>query len=943
MMKMMTKHSYTSIALALALLLPAQAQAQKTQRDTTLHGPWDQTSTISESASGAVSVYQEDLEKSPSVDLRAMLTGRIPGLEVIENGQPPFTATNLNNPWLTNGYIAFAGKGYSSIACIVDDMQLPFAQFLLDPNQIESITFVSEVADKAALSPWASTGALYIKTKKGQYDSPLKVTVTAESGVGFVDKMPEWVDGEDYAKLNNQARAASGYPVLYSPEAIKGFAQGDPLSREYPSVDYKSLMYKNFKPQTKIGVNLYGGSSNVKYNFSINGLNDGDIYKVGPVADFNKINITSSVTARINKWIEANVNFMGMLAYRRGNQSSLTAYRNAIPVAFPVALGYSTGDTGVDADKEGMPIYAVSRQFTNNPYAKLVDGGFYLSRVRTGNFNANLSLDLGWLLPGLKSKTMVNFGSSYLYSVGKDNDYLAYYWDSADDVVDLSAHLGVKASSKSILERSSFQTTNIYERLSYDWAKDGHKLAAAATYYQSSSSESGRSTYDRVQYATATAKYSYASKYIAEVVLQYAGATMFAPEVRYALFPTVALGWVASNEDFLKSSGSVDYLKFHAQVGQIGSSDFIGTNYLYNGDYSMPASRNFGPATAYQWFGSDKMSANYSKINRLANPQMTWPKIFQVDLGVNLSFKNGIDLWANGFFMDRTGNIANTMEAYLSTYGWNDIAYYENYTASRAAGYEVGAGYRKDFGDFGFNLKGWAIGWKQVHTKVVTDNYLYDWQKVTGSDASAMRGYVCIGKFTSQDQIDRSAKYDQTGTKVGDLMYEDLNEDGKIDSNDQKIIGNSMPRLRYNINLNLHYKNLELDVVGNGRAFYDVFLNNAYFWNGWGDGNYSAFVRDNLGGAYPSLSYVKNNNNFINSDFWMRKGGFFKIQSVELAYNLKLRDSNKLGIEGARFSLRGGNLLTLTGLEYVDPESRDAGVTTYPYFKTVTAGVKLTF
>ncbi len=942
-MTKMKIYSHISIALFFALLVPVTSQAQKAQRDTTIYGPWDQVKTISESASGAISVYEEDIEKSPSVDLRAMLTGRIPGLEVSENGQPPFTTNNLDSPWLTNSYISFASKSYSNIACIVDDMQVPFSQFLLDPNQIEAITFISEVADKAAVTPYASRGALYIKTKRGQYNTPLKVTVTAESGVGIVDNVPEWVGGVDYAILNNKARAASGYEQLYSPEAIKGFALEDPLHREYPNVNYRSLMFRNWKPQTKVGVNMTGGSSNVKYNFSLNAHNDGDIYKVGPAADFNKINLTSSVTTKITNWMEANVNFMGMLGYRRGTVSNMTDWRSVTPVAFPVALGLSTGDVGVDADEEGMTIYAVSRQYTNNPYAKLVEGGYYLSRVRSGNFNANLLMDLGFILPGLKSKTMVNFGSSYYIKMGKSNDYLAYYWDADDDIVDLSGHIGAKASGRSIQDESSYQTTNFYQKLSYDWAKDGHKLAAAATYYQSSSSMYGRSTYDRVQFATATASYSYASKYVADVVFQYAGATMYAPKVRYALFPSLALAWIPSNEDWLKGSSAIDYMKVHAQIGKIGDSNFIGSNYIYNSDYSYGSTVTYGPATAYQWFGSDKESAYASQLNRLANPNMTWPRIFQVDLGVKTNFSNGIDFWVNGFLINKTGNITSTMSEYMASYGWDGITYYENYAASRAVGYEVGAGYRKNFGDFGFNLSAWATGWKEVHTKVANDVYLYDWQKVTGSDVSAIRGLVCIGKFTTQDQIDKMPKYDATGTQIGDLMYEDLNGDGKIDSNDQKIIGNSSPRLRYSVNLNMHYKNFELDVVGNGRAFYDVMLNSAYFWNGWGDGNYSAFVRDNLGGDYPILSYVRSTSSYINSDFWMRKGGFFKIQSVELAYNLKIKNVEKAPIKGARFSLRGGNLATLTGLEYVDPECMDAGVSVYPYYKTVTASVKLIF
>ena len=190
------------------------------------------------------------------------------------------------------------------------------------------------------------------------------------------------------------------------------------------------------------------------------------------------------------------------------------------------------------------------------------------------------------------------------------------------------------------------------------------------------------------------------------------------------------------------------------------------------------------------------------------------------------------------------------------------------------------------------------------------------------------------------DQIATLPKLDEAGTQIGDLMYKDLNEDGFIDENDKMFIGNTSPRVRFALNLDLSYKNFGLSITGAGRAAYDIALTNSYFWNGWGDGVYSNFVLENLGGAYPRLSYDKSTTNFVASDFWLRDGAYFKIKSVELSYTLspKVKWMDKV-----KFSVTGGNLLTLTGIEYVDPEDTDAGVTDYPYFRTIMAGIKMTF
>ncbi len=220
------------------------------------------------------------------------------------------------------------------------------------------------------------------------------------------------------------------------------------------------------------------------------------------------------------------------------------------------------------------------------------------------------------------------------------------------------------------------------------------------------------------------------------------------------------------------------------------------------------------------------------------------------------------------------------------------------------------------------------------------DLYRYEWQKQTGASESAYRGYVCIGKFETADQIANLPKLDKTDTHIGDLMYKDLNGDGTIDLNDKKIVGNTAPAARFAINIDIQYKNFGLALTGSGRAGYDIAMTNEYFHCGWGDDLYSNFVLENLGGAYPRLSYDKSSTNFAASDFWLRNGGYFKLKSAELSYTLY---PNVKWMEKVKFSVTGGNLFTITGVEYVDPEDIDAGVSAYPFFRTVMAGIKVTF
>jgi hypothetical protein len=228
--------------------------------------------------------------------------------------------------------------------------------------------------------------------------------------------------------------------------------------------------------------------------------------------------------------------------------------------------------------------------------------------------------------------------------------------------------------------------------------------------------------------------------------------------------------------------------------------------------------------------------------------------------------------------------------------------------------------------------------------------YRYAYQQHKGKAADAIFGLVYQGKFTTSD-IDANGNYSagvppqlyDAKLAPGDLKYKDMNSDGFIDDNDQTMIGHSAPHLFYGVNVDLKYKNFELFVLGNGRAFYDVILNNIYFQNGWGDNTYSNFVANNVGGAYPRLTYYKINNNFVTSAYWLTKGDYFKIQNVELSYTIPAKYLQFMGSRGIKIYIRGANLLTFSKLKDVDPESINSGVTVYPLYRTISGGVKFNF
>ena len=268
---------------------------------------------------------------------------------------------------------------------------------------------------------------------------------------------------------------------------------------------------------------------------------------------------------------------------------------------------------------------------------------------------------------------------------------------------------------------------------------------------------------------------------------------------------------------------------------------------------------------------------------------------------------------------------------------------YYNFNKTRYFGLETGLQFADRADDFFYSIGGSATIQNSERLKYDEPTYRFDYQSRVGKPVDAFFGQTYLGKFaTDAEALVVPQRFDDV-LHAGDLKYADLNKDGIVDDNDQSMIGHTTPRLFYSVNARLAYKNFELSVLGTGRAFYDIAMTNDYFWNGWGDDTYSAFVRDNVNGSYPKLNYYKVNNNFVGSNFWLTKGGFFKIQNVELAYNLPDKVSQIIGGRLIRIYMRGANLLTISKIKDVDPESINSGVTVYPLYRTFTCGIKINF
>lgn len=932
---------------------------------------------------GSTSVFDAvTLDRYPSTDIRNALTGLVTGMEVYErDGSPGMSAEEKLGTYGSafGEKVGLYSRG-TSLMYIIDDVRMDITEMPLDPGEIESVSLVRDIVSKTMYGPAAANGIVFIKTKRGKANERL-LNVNLEQGVTTIDRMPEWVSGADYARLNNLAKTNSGITSgLFSDADIDAYALNDPYDMNHPSVDWIGQTIKKSRSFTRANVSTSGGTDAMQYSAYVGYNGEGDNYKIGADANYKRINARSNLDIKINDKLKVQVNFSAGLSLRNSpnygwdpdftdeNTSNnpvlgltempalLTDITNYPPIAFPV---YVNNDPTLKSPWYGI---STSTSYAINPIGNLMKNGYYQESGRSGGINSRFEWDMGSIIPGLKSSTFVDFNTFNLLRIGKAENYTAYKinpltYDPVAGIASLSkAYDGVDQTNYAKLHDFYFQNYAAYESLSYDKKFGSNYIMATATYRLSSIKRNGYEEPQREQAGIFTGMYSFNDKYTVQGVLNYAGTSGLPEGKEYSLSPSVGFAWIASEENFIKNIGFINYLKVRGEMGQTSSDEFR-SPFLYRDRWNIETNtantNKFGTyyGTTGNWIGVYKQSANNYRTfpNRIGNPIIELERRKEYNVGLDaVMLKNKLSLELNYYSVLRYNVITTRTNTTPVLSGTSSTLPATNYNSYSYKGVELGLTYSDKAGDLRYKVGVNAFTQKPIIEQVDEPNYRNDYQKTVNGPSDGIRGLKYIGRFETDAEAELIPQFGET-LHAGDLKYEDKNGDGVVDDNDNQLIGHTTPKLYYALNLNLNYKKFELTVIGVGRAFYDIMLNNKYFTNGSGDNTYSKFVLENidangLGGAYPRLTYYQIANNFKTSSFRLADGGFFKIQNIELAYNIPVEKISFMkGIRGLRVFARGANVFTLSKIEDVDPENINAGVTVYPLNRTLSGGVKLTF
>jgi TonB-linked SusC/RagA family outer membrane protein len=886
----------------------------------------------------------DEIKQNFNIDLGSALFGRLAGLTVAQANSEPGAATAN---FTMRGRNTF-GVGDNSPLIIIDgflgggtDVGSVFAQLV--PEEIESITLLKDASATAIYGARGANGVLLITTKKGA-NGPLKIDFSTRQGFGYAPNLPQFLNSGNYASLFNEALLNDGQPARYSQADIDAYRSGsDPVS--FPNVNWYDEVLRKTAPVSSYNLNFNGGDSTVRYFVMLNVLgnqglykNFGDNFAESTNSTYNRYNFRSNVDINLSKNLSASFKLAGSLeqkdnpfGYTTGGQFDLLA---ALPPnAFPVRNPNGT--------------YGGSNLFAN-PVANLENTGFFSSNSRTLQTSLRLTQKLDFITKGLNVSGVVSINNFFIAGSQKTKQYESFAITGKDAATGNPFYgpaIGQTTTlSAAEITRDQYRNFELQGSVNYDRKFGKHQLTGLAMMSidnailteLASAVGSGTDPYKHNSLA-GRFTYAYNQTYIAEFSAGYMGSERFAEDRRYGFFPAGSVGWVMSNESFLKNSNSINFLKLRASYGLTGNDNiFLNST---SGRYPF-----------FQGFNADGSEAV------LANPFFTWEKENTLNLGLEAKLFKVLDFSFDLFNRQRRDILVNPRGTVPAFLGANVPLLNQGETTSKGFETSIGLDGRKSN-----KLKYFvAANFSYFNNTIGFDNQGIELNNglVTAGDLNGQpRRLRALGFFT-QSEIDQRATNPSLfpapldgNVRAGDLKYQDIGgpngvPDGIIDDNDLVAIGNpGIPRMTVGLTTGLSFKNFDLNMV------FQAVTNNSIYLGG---NTFQAFQNNGQIGTialgrwtpetaetatYPRLSAGNNLNNFRSSSFWERDGSFIKLRSAELGYSLPSKMANSVKVDNARLFVQGTNLFSLDRIEFGDPES----LTGYPVLRTFTIGARIGF
>lgn len=893
------------------------------------------------------SVGGDDIKKMSPVNITNTLAGKTAG--VIAN-------TRTGEPGEDNADILIRGKGTlgSTSPLIVVDGVADRSFGRLNPDDIESISVLKD-ASAAIYGARAANGVIVVTTKRGK-EGKVKVNYNGNLSFSQPTRIPEMLNSYQYATYVNEFDASQGNNPTYPETAMAKILDGsDPIS--FPDTDWWGEVAKNWATNTQHSLSVSGGNDKLSFYSSAQYMYQDAIYRNSP-QDYNQYQFTTNIDAQINKAVKFSMDILGRQEVRNRGVWSTEDLFGYFLTTNPMSAPYFPNGLlriGYDGVTRNAVLMVSDIPGTNKTTNNSI------------NLKPKIRIDLDIITPGLYAEGYAAL--DYTFNNGKsvNTPYDIYSYSSATGEYTNNRDATGAISVNSWSNNSNTITLNA--RIGYSRTfNDIHRIDAFASYEQSKYQYNGLSGY-RTNYLSSalpdldfgskvdadkdnggnsseTARqnwfgrvnYGYKDKYLAEVTLRYDGSMNFAPGHRWGLFPSLSAGWVISEEEFFAPlTDAVNFLKIKGSWGMMGNDNI--TAYQYLSIYSFNKDKSYA-------FGTNPSYVQGVYETRTANPLVTWEKAKTWNVGFSAQFlqgKFGLDF---DYFQSRRNDILITRNASVPTYSGLSLPA-ENLGKVKNHGFEIVASYRDRAGDFEWGATGNVTYANNEVIYMDEATNTPQWQKATGHPIDGMIMYKALGIYQTQEEIDATPHL--SGTKPGDLQYQDTNGDKKITWDDAvRIDKSTTPKWIFGLTLNGSWKGIDLNVFFQGQADAQQLvmpgMNMATdFYEGrWMESN---TPEQNAAAKWPR-AFMKaaavDNRNSQSSTWWLRDASFVRLKSMELGYTFPKNLTKHIGVEKLRIYANGNNLFTIDSMGIFDPEMT-AGIGGYPIQRTLTFGANVTF
>ena len=880
-------------------------------------------------------ISTKDLVSRPFASTSLALQGTASGVTVTSNSGAPGS----------NGTIRIRGIGTLNDAnplILIDGIEGDLN--VIDPNIIESIAVLKDAASSAIYGSRAANGVILVTTKRAKGEK-LSINYNGYVGVQSPMNLPDIVNAIDHMEMLNIAYKNSGATQMYADSYIETYRQNmvtDP--DHYPNTDWQKEVLKGSGIIHNHNLTINGGGDKIRLLTSVGFLNQQGII---PISGYNRFTLRNNADIKFSEKLNLKVDLQlikknttapgtaGEVA--SDGLSEVFLQMNRIPAIQPGKysnglygegwngnnpIAFSTKDGGSLKDEHLSLLCSFVLNY--QPF-KWLNAEFLAApkynELYTNNYNkavATYNADGTPLFIRPEKSALTNKSNRSFYG----NYYTA-----------LTANQSYKQHEFKLLLGSSLETfdNRYFQAFRDEFTFPQYRVLDAGSMVNQQAS--GNASEWALQSFFGRLNYDYMSRYLFEANARYDGSSRFANGHKYGFFPSFSFGWRISEESFMESiKSTVNNLKLRASWGMLGNQN-IGT-------YPFASTLNLG---SYSMGGQIVSTA---ALTNMSNDLISWETSEMINIGLDATLFNTLSV-SFDMYDKTTSDILLKLDIPLSI---GLTKPYQNAGKVRNRGWDFGIGYKGKIREFKYGIdfnisdvKNEVLDLKGISNTGLTVNQ-------EGYPINSIYALQSEGYFQSVEEIASHAT--QIGILApGDIKYVNQNPDvdNIINDDDKVVIGSTIPRYTYGLNLDASYKNFNINafVQGVGKAdgyLYGRAIQPFYSAASAQEQHKDYWTLDNKDASFPRLTFGDTGNNYQQSSFWMKDASYLRLKNIQIGYDLPSRLAKTFGLENVRFYINGQNLLTLDNFwNGYDVETPVGTGTNYPQVKVYTMGIDIKF